>query len=100
MIHIERKVQMNTDFEQLVTAAYNVLFDRDPEPEGLKHWASALRNGMSREEFLQACLTSAEFQTRIQYANSFAKYSDVDLVIPLQAHQLRVPASDRYLVPH
>ena len=37
-----------------VSAAYNVLLDRDPGPAGLKHWSECLANGLSKTQFLRA----------------------------------------------
>jgi FkbM family methyltransferase len=86
--------------DDVVAAAYNLLFDRDPEPAGLRHWSSALASGLPRQEFLRAMLTSAEFRRQMIAEDTLTKYRDVDLIIPIQKQQFRVPASDTSLVPH
>jgi FkbM family methyltransferase len=86
--------------EELIKVAYNVLFDRDPEPEGQKYWSNALQHGLQREEFLYALVSSFEFRTKVGATEGFSKYQDVDLMIPLQGHQFRVPAAELSLVPH
>jgi FkbM family methyltransferase len=91
---------MNLQYEDLVRSVYSVLLDREPEPAGLKHWSSALCNGLQKDEFLRSILASAEFREKSGFSESLAKYRDVDLVLPIQGHQFRVPAADTSLVPH
>ncbi len=91
---------MLPECEKFVRATYNVLLNRDPEPAGLKHWSNALQNGLRREEFLLAILSSMECQEKLEPLAGFSKYQDVDLIIPIQGHQLRVPAADLSLVPN
>src|SRR5688572_2873583 len=86
--------------DDVVVAAYNLLFGRDPEPAGLKHWSSALEGGLPRTAFLHAMLASEEFRQRMPTEEALTKYRDVDLIIPIQNRQFRVPASDTSLVPH
>jgi FkbM family methyltransferase len=86
--------------DDVVAAAYNLLFGRDPEPAGLKHWSSALEDGLPRTEFLRAMLASEEFRQRMPAEEALTKHRDVDLIIPIQNRQFRVPASDTSLVPH
>src|SRR5262249_45139544 len=85
--------------EELVKATYNLLLDRNPEPGGLKHWSSLLQNGLSKQEFLRAVISSSEFQQKVGTAD-LGKYQDIDLIIPIHNHQLRLPASDLSLVRH
>jgi FkbM family methyltransferase len=86
--------------DEVVQVAYNLLLNRDPEPSGLKHWSSALDRGLSRVEFVRAVLASAEFRHQMAAVEDLTKYQDVDLIIPAQGHQFRVPASDVSFVPH
>jgi FkbM family methyltransferase len=86
--------------EEVVQVAYNLLLNREPEPSGLKHWSSALDRGLSRVEFVRAVLASAEFRHQMAAVEDLTKYHDVDLIIPAQGRQFRVPASDVSLVPH
>lgn len=90
---------MLSEHEKLVTATYNVLLNREPEPAGLKHWSHALENGLRREEFLHAMLSSAEFREKSGSLEIFSKYQDIDLIVPIQGNQFRVPATDLSLVP-
>lgn len=91
---------MISEHEELVRAAYNVLFGRDPEPGGQKHWSSALKGGLQREEFLRALLSSLEFRENMGAIESFSKHQDVDLIIPIHGYHLRVPAAELSLVPN
>ena len=91
---------MISEHEALVKAAYNVLFDRDPDPAGQKHWSNALQGGLQREEFLHALLSSLEFREKMGATEGFSKYQDIDLIIPIHGYQLRVPAAELSLVPH
>ena len=83
--------------EDIVGVAYSLLLNREPEPEALRHWSAALENGLSQEQFVQAVLASSEFRQKMGTAET---HEDVDLIIPMLGRQLRVPASDRDLVPH
>jgi FkbM family methyltransferase len=85
--------------DEVVRAAYNLLLSREPEPVGLRHWASALQNGLSRVEFVRAMLASAEFRQTMAAIEDLTPYQDVDLIIPIRGQQFRVPASDISLVP-
>jgi hypothetical protein len=42
--------------DDVVRAAYNLLLSREPEPSGLRHWFSALENGLSRLEQFKECV--------------------------------------------
>jgi FkbM family methyltransferase len=86
--------------DEVVRAAYNLLLSRDPEAAGLRHWSGALKNGLSRIEFIRAVLASAEFKQSMAASDDLTKYEDVDLIIPIHGRQFRVPASDLSLVPH
>ena len=86
--------------DEVVRAAYNLLLSREPEPVGLRHWSSALANGLSRVEFVRAVLASAEFKASMAAVDDLTQYRDVDLVIPIRGRQFRVPACDYSLVPH
>jgi FkbM family methyltransferase len=82
-----------------VSAAYNVLLDRDPEPAGLKHWSECLANGLSKPQFLRAVISSTECQTRL--GSPIGDCLDgLDLVLPIGDCQFRVPAGDQSLVPY
>ena len=82
-----------------VSAAYQVLLDRDPEPAGLKHWSECLANGLSKPQFLRAVIASNECQIRL--GNPLGDYLDgLDLVLSIGDCQFRVPASDQSLVPY
>ena len=86
--------------QEVVEAAYNLLLNREPEPEGLKHWSHELDSGLSRVEFVRAVLASTEFRQQMASVEDLTKYRDIDLIIPVDKHQFRVPASDVSLVPH
>ena len=86
--------------EEVVQAAYNLLLNREPEPAGLKHWSQALDDGLSRVEFVRAVLASTEFREQMASIEDFTKYRDINLIIPIDTYQFRVPASDLSLVPH
>ena len=86
--------------EEVVQAAYNLLLNREPEPVALSHWSQALNGGLSRVEFVRAVLASTEFRGQMAAIADLTKYRDIDLIIPIDAHQFRVPASDVSLVPH
>jgi FkbM family methyltransferase len=85
---------------QLVRDAYRLLFDREPDPGGLKHYTTMLKQGMSREDLLRILILSAEFQTRMAAAEFLPKYEDIDIIVPVGDFKLWVPASDRFLVPY
>lgn len=85
--------------EELVKVVYNLLLGRDPEPAGLRHWSSALNNGLTQIEFVRSTLSSKECRNYIGF-DGFESFKDVDLIIPLETMVLRVPASDHSLVPH
>ena len=86
--------------EDVVSVAYNLLLNREPDPAGLKHWSTELDNGLSRMKFVHAVLTSAEFKQQMASVDDLTKYRDIDLIIPVGDMQFRVPASDNSLVPH
>ena len=82
-----------------VSAVYNVLLDRDPEPAGLKHWSECLANGLSKPQFLRAVISSNECQARL--GSPLGDGLDgLDLVLPIGDCQFRVPAGDQSLVPY
>lgn len=83
----------------VVKAAYNLLLNREPEPAGLQYWAQALERGLPRDEFVRAVLNSPEFRHTPGSA-AIASVEDIDLVIPVDRFEFRVPASDTSLVPH
>ena len=85
--------------EEVVRLAYHLLLNRDPEAAGLRHWSSAIDNGLSRIEFVRAVLASPEFRQQMTVAD-VSGFRDVDLIIPLGQQKLQVPASDISLVPH
>ena len=86
--------------QEVVEAAYNLLLNREPEPAGLKHWSNELDSGLSRVEFVRAVLASSEFREQMASVEDLTKYRDINLIIPVDKHQFRVPASDVSLVPH
>jgi FkbM family methyltransferase len=82
-----------------VSAAYNLLLDRDPEPAGLKHWSECLANGLSKTQFLRAVISSNECQKRL--GSPLGDCLDgLDLVLSIGDCQFRVPAGDQSLVPY
>ena len=85
---------------QLVRDAYKLLLDREPDPGGLKHYNAMMAQGMSKEDFLKALISSAEFRNRVGPIGFFQKYDDIDLIIPLKNFRLQVPACDSFLVPY
>lgn len=84
----------------LIANAYSLLLDRTPEPAAFRHWSTAMDNGMRKDEFIHAIVSSAEFREKSGSTGDFAKYRDVDLIVPIQGRQMRVPAADLSLVPH
>ena len=52
-------------FEQIVTALYRGLFEREPDPGGFEYAMSLLRGGMTVEDLVRAVLKSAEFANRV-----------------------------------
>jgi FkbM family methyltransferase len=82
--------------DEVVDLVYELLLKRKPEPAALQHWSTALTRGLTQEQFVQAVLGSSEFRNQLGTADT---HDDVDLVIPIMGRQLRVPASDRDLVP-
>ena len=86
--------------DEVVHAAYNLLLNREPEPVALTHWTQALDGGLSRVEFVRAVLASTEFRGQMEAIADLTEYRDIDLIIPIDTHQFRVPASDLSLVPH
>ena len=90
---------MNERASDVVTTAYNLLLDRDPEPAGLKHWSSALESGMPRAEFVRAILASAEFRAHMTKADALTNYEGVDVIVPIGEYQFRLPAADLSVVP-
>jgi FkbM family methyltransferase len=90
---------VTSDQLRLVTSAYNLLLDRDPEPAGLKHWSECLANGLSKAEFLRAVISSSECQGKLD-APLADGFDGVDLIVPLGDCRFVVPATDRSLVPY
>jgi FkbM family methyltransferase len=86
--------------EAIVKRTYNVLLGREPDPGGLKHWTSCLDSGLSEEDLLRSILASAECRGRLGQTDAFNKFRDVDLILPAQGHEFRLPAADHSLVPH
>jgi len=85
---------------EIVEVAYELLLSREPDPAGLKHWTMALENGLTKDNFIRAVLTSAEFREKSAESEQLQSYENVDLIIPFKDFELRVPASDQSLVPH
>jgi hypothetical protein len=50
--------------EDFIRAAYNAILGRDPDPEGLRHYLSALRDGCRRTRILYALARSDEARAR------------------------------------
>ena len=82
--------------DEVVELVYELLLKRKPEAGALQHWSTALTDGLTHDQFVQAVLGSSEFRRHLGTADT---HDDVDLVIPMMGRQLRVPASDRDLVP-
>lgn len=51
--------------EEIVTALYRGLFEREPDPGGFDHAMSLLRGGLPVEDLVRAVLKSAEFANRV-----------------------------------
>jgi FkbM family methyltransferase len=98
-VNAEREASMIEHPHQVVEAAYQLLLNREPDAAGLKHWSSALAQGLPTIDFVRAVLASAEFRSKVPN-DAPTTDGDVDLIIPVQGAQLRVPASDLSLVPH
>lgn len=56
------QVVISVDTNELIKSAYNILLNRDPDPEGEVFWCRKLREGMSRHQFLHNMVESDEFQ--------------------------------------
>jgi hypothetical protein len=68
---------------RLVHDAYRLLFDREPDPGGLRHYKAMLSQGMSKTDFLKALISSAEFRNKVGSMDFLQKYNDIDLIVPL-----------------
>lgn len=82
--------------DEVVELVYTLLLKRQPEPAAVQHWSTALAHGLTQDQFVGEVLGSSEFRRQLGTADA---HDDVDLVIPITGRQLRVPASDRDLVP-
>ncbi len=61
--------QSNSPEEQL-TALYHELLKREPDPDGLKHWAQAIRHGTSLAEVRDTIKASLEYLAKQVSANT------------------------------
>ena len=61
-IFIRLKPCVNMEYKKLIVAAYNVLFERDPDNIGIEYWTKKFQEGISRDEFLSCLISSAEFK--------------------------------------
>jgi maltose O-acetyltransferase len=53
---------MSSKINNLISAAYRILFDREPDIEGVEYWTERLDNGLSKDQFLRALVHSPEFK--------------------------------------
>ena len=90
---------MTSNASQVVKAAYNLLLNREPDPGGLSYWEQALEGGLPQTDFVRAVLNSPEFK-HSPGSVDVTTLRDVDLVIPVNRYQFRVPATDVSVVPH
>lgn len=52
--------------EEFVHAAYRALFDREPDPDGLSHQLTQLKNGVSHQDVIALLRDSDEYKNRNQ----------------------------------
>ena len=92
---------MFASHEDFVRAAYSVLLGRDPEPAGLQYWTEMLVAGQRpiAIAMIRAMLASEEFRERLGSSGDPRRCPDVDVIIPIDGHDMRVPASDLSIVP-
>jgi predicted peptidase len=57
----EYKSKPQTD-EEFVTALYRIIFDREPDADGLKAWLDVLDSGLTRKKVLEGFINSDEFK--------------------------------------
>ncbi|MBP5292155.1 MAG: DUF4214 domain-containing protein, partial [Lachnospiraceae bacterium] len=50
------------DNESYITALYRIIFDREPDPQGLANWLSVLENGCTKKKVLSGFTNSDEFK--------------------------------------
>ncbi|WP_425074086.1 DUF4214 domain-containing protein [Sagittula sp. S175] len=53
-----------TDDEGLITLLFRNVLERDPAPEGLDNWTTALANGMTRAEVVESFMNSLEYTAK------------------------------------
>src|ERR1700674_3903094 len=93
-----RKVRFNHDSltlqpEELVLTAYLALLRREPDPEGLKSYSDAIRNGHDLAWLLQSLLRSQEY---VQATDRFS----LDTAPPLNIQTNVTPEECRALWDH
>lgn len=53
---------MISKINSLISAAYCILFDREPDIGAVEYWTERLDNGLSKDQFLRALVHSPEFR--------------------------------------
>ncbi len=56
--------------EDIISALYEAILERDPDPRGLRHHANALQAGLSLTGLLKGFLVSEEFRGRFVSASA------------------------------
>jgi 2-polyprenyl-3-methyl-5-hydroxy-6-metoxy-1,4-benzoquinol methylase len=87
----------NSAFEadQIITALYEAMLQRRPDPGGLRHYADALSEGASLTEVVSAFLASEEFRHRVM--PTLASRFSLDSAPPI-AIQVKFTAAERRAV--
>lgn len=87
----------NSAFEadQVITALYEAMLQRRPDPGGLRHYADALSEGASLTEVVSAFLASEEFRHRVM--PTLASRFSLDSAPPI-AIQVKFTAAERRAV--
>lgn len=51
---------------ELVTSAYRLVLQRDPDPDGARMWESMLLQGLTQPAFIETLMASPEYQSKIK----------------------------------
>jgi len=82
MINNRLKPCGKMDIEKIITAAYIVLLDREPDKTGMEFWLTKFQDGITKDEFLSSLINSAEFnkyQNRWYFDPIKSKPSGIDI---------------------
>lgn len=83
--------------KDLINTVYQVAFQRDPDPEGLKDWTLQLMRGTTPLEFLRSIQASKEFKAKKEFWDRMAS-SGAEIIMPLKnGGKLCCPAKNTLL---